>query len=171
MRQATFITGFNNWGKTTIIQSLFNNRHRYYYGARYTINGVNVNTEFTVESHSNDDYWGYPWIELLEGRINRSPDNGENLFSALCPTLEDENNFVELLSNRIFQTYDRLNIFLIEYKWEHNAKLIIENIEEQGQLISNVNFIRINADENLNLDGERRNAKLQQIQAELQLLF
>ncbi len=171
MRQAFFITGFNNWGKTTIIQELFNERVKYFYGEKYRMTGVNFNVEFTVETHSNDDYWGQNWINHVQKRIDNSIDNGQNLFTALCPTLHSSNNFITLLTQPIFSTYDRLNIFLIEFKWEHHAKLIIDNVLSVGRQVPNVNFIVINADQNLSDDIQRFNAKILQIKHELNNIF
>jgi hypothetical protein len=171
MKQAVFITGFNNWGKTLIINELFHNRIRFYHGRTYQINNVNFNTQFTVETHSNDDLWGQSWIDNLQNRINNSPDAGKNLFTALCPTMHDNNNFIDLLSNQLFADYDNLYVFLIEYKFEHHAKLITDNIISAGENIPNVNYIVINADHGLMDDSERWNAKLGQIRQELNNIF
>ena len=97
-RQAFFLTGFNNWGKSILIFKLFN-RNRFYFGHTYPINGLNINTKFTVEYHSNDDFWGESWVDQINQRITHAPDNAKNLITALCPTLHEGNNFVELLSN------------------------------------------------------------------------
>ncbi len=171
MRQASFITGFNNWGKTSIIQDLFGGRLRYLQGWKYRISDVNFNTEFTVETHSNDDYSGQNWVDIIQERIDNSDNNGENIFVALCPSLEAGNNFITLLSQPTFANYDRLNIFLIEYKWEHHAKLIIENIINSAKHIQNINFIVINADKNLTNDNDRYNAKIDQIKNILNTLY
>ncbi|HXA02362.1 MAG TPA: hypothetical protein VNW99_10265 [Cytophagaceae bacterium] len=170
MRKAIFITGFNNWGKTTIINELFN-RNRYDYGWPYRIKGVDFNTEFTVEAHSNYDYPGQGWMDQIMRRIDRSLDNGQNLFTALYPTLDNGNNFTNLLQLSPFSTYDRLYIFLIENKWEHHAKLKINNIIQASQDIPNATFITINADQNLISDQDRRNAKINQIRNELNNIF
>lgn len=171
MKQAVLITGFNNWGKSEIIFSLFNGRRKYYQGEIYPLSEVNFNTEFTVESHSNDDWWGENWLEHVQERIDNSPDNGRNLFTALCPTLHESNNFIELLSNPLFNRYDKLHIFLIEYKYEHHAKLMVDNIISAGQQIPNANFVVINADQYHVNDDDRKNAKLQQIRQELENIF
>lgn len=171
MRQAFFISGFNNWGKSTIISDLFNDRERFLYGYLYSIRGVNFNTQFTVQSQSNDDLWGQNYVNKVTERINAAPDGGQNLFSALCPSMETTNNFVQILTNPPFIDYDKLHVFLIEYKWEHHAKLIIKNILQAGQQISNVNFIVINADQNLTDDTQRYNAKITQIRHELNNIF
>jgi hypothetical protein len=171
MKQAVFITGFNNWGKSEIIFSLFGNRRKYYQGWTYPLSEVNFNTEFTVESHSNDDWWGQNWLDHVQERIDNSPDNGQNLFTALCPTLHETNNFIELLTSPLFAKYDKLHIFLIEHKYEHHAKLMIDKIISVGQQIPNVNFIVINADQNLINDDDRKTAKHGQIRQELNNIF
>lgn len=168
MKQAVFITGFNNWGKTRIIQHFFN-RERFYQSWPYGIAGINAN--FTVESHSNDDWWGQNWVDHVQERIDNETSNDLNLFTALCPTIHDNNNFVDLLSSLPFTSYDQLHIFLVEFKWEHHARLMIDNIINAGRGIPNVNFIIINADQNLTNDQARWDAKESQIRRELQRLF
>jgi hypothetical protein len=170
MRQAVFITGFNNWGKSTIIFDLFN-RSRFFNGWTYPINRAPFNTLFTVQTQSNDDLWGQAYVTRVIERIEFATDRGENLFSALCPSMENTNNFVSILSAHPFTTYDRLHIFLIEFKWEHHARLIIDNIRQSGQGIPNVNFIVIEADRDLANDDDRYNAKIAQIRAELNNIF
>jgi len=170
MKKAIFITGFNNWGKSTIITSLFDDRSRFYYGWTYPINNANFQDKFTVESHSNDDWWGQGWIDRLQERIKNSPDNGQNIFTALCPTMHVNNNFVDLLNKSLFSEY-QLYIFLIEYKFEHHAKLLINNIINAGQGIPQASFIVINADRDLQIEAERLEAKLRQIRQELNKIF
>ena len=169
MKQAVFITGFNNWGKTSIIQHLFDDRIRFFQEWDYRITGVNAN--FTVETHSNDDFWGQSWSDKVQERLDNESKPDLDLFTALCPTMHDNNNFVELLSNAPFTSYHKLHIFLIEYKWEHHAKLIIDNIVNAGSRIPNVNFITINADQNQTTDDARWNAKTAQILQELTRIF
>ena len=100
MKQAVFITGFNNWGKTSIIQHLFDDRIRFFQEWDYRITGVNAN--FTVETHSNDDFWGQSWSDKVQERLDNESKPDLDLFTALCPTMHDNNNFVELLSNAPF---------------------------------------------------------------------
>lgn len=171
MRRAFFITGFNNWGKSTIISDLFNNKKRFLYGYLYSISGVNFNAQFTVQSQSNDDLWEQGYIDRINERIRTAPDGGQNLFSALCPTMETTNNFVRILTNPPFTTYDHLYIFLIEFKWEHHARLSINNIQQAGRQIPNVSFIVINDDQSLLDDNDRYIAKMRQIRRELNIIF
>lgn len=169
MKQAVFITGFNNWGKTSIIQHLFDDRQKFYHGYHYSIAGVNA--DFTVETHSNDDEWGQSWADKVQVRIDGETHPDLNLFTALCPTIHDNNNFIELLSNAPFTSYDKLHVFLIEYKWEHHAKLILNNIITAGWLIPHINFITINSDHSQITDQDRWDAKTSQIRKELSLIF
>ncbi|MBS1559341.1 MAG: hypothetical protein JST69_11520 [Bacteroidetes bacterium] len=173
MKQAFFITGFNNWGKSTIIFDLFGKK-KFLYGYLYRMNGVNFSDQFTVQSQSNDDLWGQEYVDKVNERIAAAPvapEGGQNLFSALCPSIENTNSFVQILTNPPFTNYDKLHILLIEYKWEHHAKLITKNIIQAGSQIVNANFIIINADQNFNIDGQRRNAKMSQIRSELNNIF
>ena len=124
------------------------------------MNHVNFTARFTVQSQSNDDLLGVKYVERVIERLDRAPEGDENLFSALCPSMEVNNNFINLLNLHPFTTYERFHIFLIEYKWEHHAKLIIENIIQAGQEIPNVNFIAIDADQRLAIDIQRKEAKL-----------
>jgi len=169
MKEAVFICGFNNWGKTEIIQHLFNGRNRFYHYWTYRI--IGINSDFTVESHSNDDWVGENWRIKVEEKLNHAPAHGHNLFAALCPSMESNNNFVDLLNKPPFLTYDKLHIFLIEFKWEHHAKLIINNIINEGHKIKNANFIVINTDSNQTNDEARWNAKVGQIMKELRIIF
>ena len=169
MRQAFFITGFNNWGKTTIIQELFDNKS-FYQSKTYKISEINA--DFTVETHSNDDFIGQKWVENIQKRIKKSPDNGENLFTALCPSLESRNNFLTLLTQPTFASYDKLHIFLVEFKWEHNAKLMIDNIiTSASEQLPNANFIRINTSQHLTDNSDKLKDKLLQIRKELNTIF
>jgi len=142
-KKAIFITGFNNWGKSTIIENLFNRRY-YYYNRTYPLHEVEIEIEFTVETHSNDDYIGERWLELIENRINNSPNNGQHLFTALCPSMERDNNFVNLLNSQLLREYKKY-IFLIEYKWDLHPKLITKNIIRLNDDIDNAQFFVINS--------------------------
>lgn len=174
MKQAVFITGFNNWGKSEIIFNLFDGQKRFWKGYLYKMTEINFDVPFTVESHSNDDLIGMRWIEALDIKISRNyteADNDQNLITALCASMEENNNFVELLTQPLFAGFDKLHIFLIENKWEHHARLTINNILQKGRSIPNANFITINADQNLTNDTDRRNAKMNQIRQELNRIF
>lgn len=170
MGNAIFITGFSNWGKTTIINGLFNGRKSFYQGKEYEINDINSTSKFTVDSHSNDDYQGQAWLDIIKNRQINSPTKGYNLLTALCPSTEKKNNFVKLLQNPIFRKYDKLYVFLIKYKYDHHAELLIENIIEFGKPLKKVEFIVIDADKELKEKKERDTARMEQILSELNKL-
>ena len=170
MRQAIFLTGFNNWGKSSLIFELFGNQTRFWHGYTYGIVGVNFTIQFTVQSQSNDDL-GPDYVDKIIERLGGAPDGGDHLFSALCPSLEEGNSFVEILTHDPFTTYDRLHLLLLEFKWEHNARLLINNIVQAGQRIHNAQFHVINADQALTNDDQRWNAKLAQIRGTLNNIF
>ena len=98
MGNAVVITGFSNWEKTTIIINLFNGRKSFYQDAEYNIPGMPSKTRFTVDTHSNDDYRGQGWLDIISERLNNSPTNGSSLLTALCPSIEESNDFVKLLN-------------------------------------------------------------------------
>jgi len=169
MNQAIFITGFNNWGKTTIIQNLFSGQTRFSYGHPYSIPGIN--TQFTVESHSNDDYIGNAWVQRIDDRMRAAHPNAQNLFTALCPSMEKDNRFIDLLKKPVFGDFNILYLFLIEYKWEHHTKLIVQNIAREASKLPAIKVIRINADANEENEELRLKIKLNQINGELVKIF
>lgn len=170
MRKAIFITGFENWGKTSIIFWLFD-RQRFFYGWFYTIDGINA--RFTVDSHSNDDLGGERWLEMIIRRIEREEEEEVDLhlFAALCPTIHAHNDFSVLLSQPPFDRYDELYILLLEFKFDHHARLMIDNITQAGQDIPNVHFHVINADAFLTDLGDRANARQVQVMQILRDIF
>ncbi|MBT1712031.1 hypothetical protein KK062_27570 [Fulvivirgaceae bacterium PWU5] len=175
MKKAVFITGFNNWGKTTIINhvNLFN-RSWYAWGQLQSIPGVNAH--FVVENHSNDDYLGRLWLDRLKQRIwhvNNRPRNSAidwDLFTALCPSIELTNNFIDLLNDPFFDDYEK-HIFLIKYKWEHHAELIIKNILPLLPQIPNTFHYVIDHDALIIDPDDRTIAKTVEIKRILQTIF
>lgn len=168
MRKAIFIAGFNNWGKTTTIYQLFGGK-RFLYGKPYTIAGINA--RFTVESHSNDDLWGESWRALVTRRIEQESEADLHLFTALCPTIHEGNDFSVLLSQPPFDRYGELHILLLEFKFDHHARLMIDNITRAGAGIPNVHFHVINADASFTDIVERANARLVQVMDVLREIF
>jgi hypothetical protein len=170
MSATIFIGGFANWGKSQIIFNLFN-RQQFDRDAVYPVIGLNADIRFTVHSQSNDDLRRLRFVEGIEERIQSSPFHGEYLFSTLCPSIEPNNSFIDILSNPPFAGYTMRHILLIEYKWDLHAKLLIENILTAGQQLENVNFIVINEGHDLPEDNDRRMAKLAQIRQTLNDIF
>jgi hypothetical protein len=168
MRKAIFITGFENWGKTSIICWLFD-RQKFLYGWPYTIDGINA--RFTVDSHSNDDLGGGRWLDMIKRRIASEEEAGLHLFAALCPTIHAHNDFSVLLSQPPFDRYDELHILLLEFKFDHHARLMIDNITRAGQDIPNIHFHVINADALLTDLEERANARQVQVMEILRDIF
>ncbi len=168
-KKAIFITGFNNWGKTTIIEKLFNGRKRYYRKKTYAISDLNITDDFFVETHSNDDFWGKSWIDLLNFRTEFKKES--HLLTALCPTMHPSNNFLELLSNNFFDDFNKLYIFLIKNKWEHHAMLNIKNVLKSAENFPKIEFVIIDADENILLPNERLTKNIEQIKNEIVKIF
>jgi hypothetical protein len=169
MNQAIFITGLNNWGKTRIIQNLFLGQTRFSYGSPYSIPGINA--QFTVEPNSNDDYSGNTWVQHIDNRMRAAHPDAQNLFTSLCPSMEEGNHFVDLLRKPVFGDFNVLHLFIIKYKWDHSAKLIIQNIAREVCTLPNVKIIRINADTDETNEELRLQAKLKQINTQLVKIF
>lgn len=66
--------------------------------------------------------------------------------TALCPSIEGSNDFVKLLKDPLFKRYDKLYIFLVNYKYNHNAELLLDNIKSYGKSIPKLEFVVIDAD-------------------------
>lgn len=175
MKKLILITGFNNWGKTSVINDkrLFN-RKAYYWGWTYQIPGVNSN--FIVENHSNDDYYGVNWIERLKDRVDyaiKNPNNSKvewNLFSAICPSSEPKNNFVSLLQDPFFSKYEK-HFFLLLNKWDHHAHLNIKNIQQSLTVLNSVTTYVVNQDTYSMTSAQRLAAQTSYIKTELQRIF
>ena len=69
MYKAIFIARFNNWGKTSIINDLYD-KTIFQYGYHHPITGVNLKTRFIVDSHFNDDLGGEGWINRIQKRFD-----------------------------------------------------------------------------------------------------
>lgn len=175
MKKAILITGFNNWGKTSAINhgNLFN-RQNYYWGWTYRIAGVNA--QFIVENHSNDDYQGQGWIRRLEQRVQyvidnpKNPHKNWNLFTAVCPSEETNNNFISLLQQPFFDNYEK-HFFLLENKWEHNAHLNIKNIQKKLTAIRRTTTYIVNQDTILMTPVQRLITQTAYIKSQLQTIF
>lgn len=169
MRQAILITGFSNWGKSTVIYDLFGKKY-YKKDKLHYIDALPA-IGFTVETHSNDDYVGENWLWQLDNKIKLSPDKGKNLLSAFCPSLEERNHFPTLLSSPTFKPYSKIHLFLMEYKWEHHAKLLIDNIEASCKGLKNVSIVVINTDKDIADANARTQAKSRKIKEELRRIY
>ena len=135
MTRAILLTGFNNWGKTRHIYSLFN-QGRFYKGKPYAIAGVN--TMFTVESHSNDDYDEADFIDTIKEKMKLAPANGKDLFCAFCPSRETTNESRRILQTNPFTKFDDIHLLLLRYKWDFHAELRIADIKKYGSSLNSV---------------------------------
>jgi hypothetical protein len=168
MRRAILLTGFNNWGKTTHINSMFR-RERFFKNATYQI--LTVNAAFTVESHSNDDLGEIGFINAVDERLTNSPDKGKNLFCAFCPTREPDNDSYRILTSPPMSTYDEIHILFLQYKWDFHAELRITDIQKYLAGVQNLHLFTVNADAAHVTDATRRSARETQIVGYLQGLY
>lgn len=173
MSKAFLITGFNNWGKTTVINTLFNSK-KYYSGKTYSINGINK--QFIVEGHSNDDIVGpVRYINALKNKYGNKSPQLIDLFGALCPTRESINDSAVILNDSFFQqNFTDIYLIYLEYKWDYHAKLLFNQImghyEESYNGTVKLHHIIINADQGLPgklNDDKRTTLKVDQIIDEL----
>lgn len=168
MKRAILITGFNNWGKTTHIYSMFG-RSRFYMGSTYSIPGVNG--QFTVESHSNDDFGEDRFVEAVKDRIAQSPPAEKDIFCAFCPTREDYNDSRRILQGKPFSGFDEIHLLLLKYKWDFHAELRIQEIRNYLSPVANVQFFVVDADARQTTDASRCQARESQIVSYLKRLY
>lgn len=168
MKRAILLTGFNNWGKTTHIYSMFG-RSRFNKGCTYAIPGVNG--KFTVESHSNDDFREEPFVEAVEDRIAQSPSDEKDIFCAFCPTREDNNDSRRILQGQPFSSFDEVHLLLLKYKWDFHAELRIQEIRDYLSSVANVQFFVVDADARQTSDAARCQAREHQIVSHLKRLY
>jgi hypothetical protein len=168
MKRAILLTGFNNWGKTTHIYSLFG-QSRFYMGSSYSILGVNG--QFTVESHSNDDFGEDRFIKAVKNRVAKSPLHEEDIFCAFCPTREAKNDSLRILHSKPFSGFDEIHVLLLKYKWDFHAELRVQEIRTYLSPAANVQFFVIDADAHQTTDAARAQARESQIVSYLKRLY
>lgn len=168
MKKAILLTGFNNWGKSTHIYSLFKQR-RFNKGYTYKIAGVAAS--FTVESHSNDDWDEDGFIKAIEDRITKSPNGEKDIFCAFCPTRQENNDSKRILSHKPFTNFDEIHLLLLKYKWDFHAELRTEEIQAYLSKVKNVKFHVIDADAKYTSDEMRSQARDRQIVSYLQRIY
>ena len=134
MAKIYLITGFNNWGKTHLIQGLFNKAH-----FRKGTPAVFSGHKFCVVPQSNDDLGQVRYITEYQKRISEITKNGHNashFISAFCPTREPINNSIAII-NQLF-SQDQVFLIPIEYKWCGHAKLQLKEISNYFASVKNV---------------------------------
>ncbi|TMP88212.1 hypothetical protein CWC05_01880 [Pseudoalteromonas ruthenica] len=134
MRKVFLLTGFNNWGKTTLIYDLFGKR-RFLKHIPHVYSGKN----FCVIPQSNDDLGEPGYIDAYKDRVNKALSNWGTpgyIFSAFCPTKEPTNDSSRIISS--IYSGDNVYIIPIVYKWCGHAKLILPKIEDYYKMHKNV---------------------------------
>jgi len=134
MRKVFLVTGFNNWGKTTLLSHLFatkvfRKRTPHYY----------ANCPFLVMPRSNDDLGKDRYEEEFNERLERYEEaNGKAKYiaSAFCPTREPGNYSIDIL-RKLFKN-DQIEMLLLEHKWCGHARLLIPEITRFYSAESNV---------------------------------
>jgi len=167
MGKAILITGFHSWGKTTLIYELFQQRR---FNLDFTYPIANVNAQFVVESHSNDDDTEDNYVARLQERMRRAPGRNNDLLCALCPTRERNNDSNRILQHHLFEQFDDIYLFVLKFKWDHHAKLTMPTLQTYFKN-SRVNIVVIDADTNVEGDQERLAARHQQTLHELSNIF
>lgn len=156
MRRAFLVTGFNNWGKSSLIFDLFE-RGRFSKEDNYSIGGINAS--FTVKSHSNDDLATDRYLREISERLDASKKKKPDFFGALCPTAHSRNDSKSILSTDLFTQFDEIHLLLLKYKWDLHAELRIQAIQDHLQPISNLRFGLIEDDPRANTNERKKQRK------------
>jgi hypothetical protein len=128
MNHLFFITGFNNWGKSSIIRSLFSPIRRFWWNGHYPLH-YHPHLFFSVKQASNDDYPINDYLQSLNDHVQAARQkNIENMIAALCPSLEANNNFHQILQDPVVLSFKQVHLVYLEYRWEGHAKLLISQI-------------------------------------------
>lgn len=134
MSKVFLITGFQNWGKTFLIQSMFT-KTRYLYDRQYKYLGFN----FCVQSQSNDDLGKNGFEKIMKKRLSSLLNIGiipTHICAAFCPTKEKNNRSDEIIQN-LFSN-DEVHVIALENKWCLHGKLQIIDIRNYYSHLKNV---------------------------------
>ena len=140
MRTIILVTGFNNWGKTTIINNLFGKK-RFMKHKLHNYSGTN----FCVIPQSNDDLGKQGYEDEYHNKIKILSNHGikpKYIISAFCPTKEPVNDSEQIISN--LYSKDKVYILALINKWCGHAKLIEKNIKNHYKNLNNVTVVAIN---------------------------
>ena len=129
------LTGFNNWGKSSLIEEMFNGKKRFHNDKLYSYSGK----KFCIQSQSNDDLGRKGYENKVLGRLRKLKEKNivpSHILTAFCPTKEPENLSAEIIEN-LYKNCE-VHIILIQYKWCLHAELRIEEIREYFSKLRNV---------------------------------
>ncbi len=119
MRKVFLITGFSNWGKTTLLSDLFATK-----AFRKKTPHHFAGCSFLVMPKSNDDLGKRGYEDAFHDRLREFEEaNGRAKYiaSAFCPTKEPSNNSIDILRT-LFKS-DQVEMLLLKYKWCGHAEL------------------------------------------------
>lgn len=134
MRKAFLVSGFNSWGKTTLLPDLFGTK-----AFRKRVPQYFGTCPFLVIPKLNDDLGKKGYEDAFNERLQKFKEtNGKAKYiaSAFCPTKEPSNDSVDILHTRFKR--DQIEMILLEYKWCGHAKLLISEIKSFYASESNV---------------------------------
>lgn len=157
MTNVYLISGFQNWGKTYLIEELFKGRKRFYFDSLYPFNGQ----YFCVQPQSNDDLGQTDFEKKITSRRAQLLNRGSqltHLMAAFCPTKEPNNDSYQIVEN-LFSN-DRVFIIAIEYKWCTHAKLQVEELQKYYAALHNVSIHTLEG-EDIGSKGKRLEELLQ----------
>ncbi|MCF8298863.1 MAG: hypothetical protein K9J13_15045 [Saprospiraceae bacterium] len=152
MSKAFLITGFSNWGKTYVIQEIFQQK-RFFTGITYPIHKDNPELNFVVVQNSNDDYKEEKeYIGSIISKYGELKPEENNLIAAFCPTIELGNDSKIILNSDLFSKFDEIVLLCLVDKWDLHARLNMKNIKEYFNSIDKVKCIGIETDKIPELD-------------------
>jgi hypothetical protein len=103
-------------------------RHAYLRHRTYTSPFVAQDQRFVVQSQSNDDI-DLTLIRDIRERLDLAETEVPDLIAALCPAREERNRMTTVLQDPIFDRFDHFHFYLLEYKWDGQAKLLLDTVQ------------------------------------------
>lgn len=143
MRKIFLLTGFNNWGKSSLIYALFNKKRFLTDRLHHYAEADSV--DFCVQPYSNDDLGRVGYEKDMEKRLQKLQENGKepnHIFAAFCPTKERKNDSTAII-NKLYHK-DQVHVIAIKYKWCVHAELIILEIKGYYAELKNVTIHVLN---------------------------
>ena len=134
MKKVFLFTGFNNWGKTTLLGDVFGTAN-FRKGVAESFAGQ----DFLVMPQSNGDIgkerFEREFLERLD-RYKAAMGQPKYVAAAFCPTTEKRNNSIAIL-NALFGGA-KIEMLLLEHKWCGQAKLMLPAVESTYAAEANV---------------------------------